>query len=99
MISRMQLPREMYGKGGLTSLREARTVLERHAPRGEFLAYINSREANVLKKMGGAGRDINNTGVPSFIFKAIGKAIKSITKSPIGKIEWLSWVWLRRWRK
>ena len=45
----MQLPREMYGNGGLTSLREARTVLERHAPIGEFLAYINSDEAALLK--------------------------------------------------
>jgi hypothetical protein len=76
----------MMATGGLTNLEQARQMLQNKAPSGEFLAYINSREANVLKKMGGAGRDINNTGVPSFIFKAIGKAIKSITKSPIGKI-------------
>jgi hypothetical protein len=76
----------MMATGGLTNLEQARQMLQNKAPSGEFLAYINSREANVLKKMGGAGRDINNTGVPSFIFKAIGKAIKSITKSSIGKI-------------
>jgi hypothetical protein len=76
----------MMATGGLTNLEQARQMLQNKAPSGEFLAYINSREANVLKKMGGAGRDINNTGVPSFIFKAIGKAIKSVFKSDIGKI-------------
>jgi hypothetical protein len=76
----------MMATGGLTNLEQARQMLQNKAPSGEFLAYINSREADVLKKMGGAGRDINNTGVPSFIFKAIGKAIKSIAKSDIGRI-------------
>ena len=66
MISRMQLPREMYGKGGLTSLREARTVLERHAPRGEFLAYINSDEAALLKSRGGSGEVVNESGIKSY---------------------------------
>jgi hypothetical protein len=76
----------MMATGGLTNLEQAKQMLQDKAPKGEFLAYINSREASVLKRMGGAGRDINNTGVPSFIFKAIGKAIKSISKSTIGKI-------------
>jgi len=76
----------MMATGGLTNLEQARQMLQNKAPSGEFLAYINSREADILKRMGGAGRDINNTGVPSFIFKAIGKAIKSIAKSDIGKI-------------
>lgn len=31
MISNMQYPREMYGKGGLTSLKEARNLLEKYA--------------------------------------------------------------------
>jgi hypothetical protein len=76
----------MMATGGLTNLEQARQMLQNKAPSGEFLAYINSREADVLKRMGGAGRDINNTGVPSFIFKSIGKAIKSVFKSDIGKI-------------
>jgi hypothetical protein len=76
----------MMATGGLTNLEQARQMLQNKAPSGEFLAYINPQEAAVLKRMGGAGRDINNTGVPSFIFKAIGKAIKSIAKSDIGKI-------------
>ncbi len=76
MISRMQLPREMYGKGGLTSLREARTVLERHAPRGEFLAYINSDEAALLKSRGGSGEVVNESGIKSYgIIKKIFKPI------------------------
>ena len=82
MISRMQLPREMYGKGGLTSLREARTVLERHAPMGEFLAYINSDEAALLKSRGGSGEIVNESGIRSYGFK---KFFKSVTK-PIAKV-------------
>jgi len=81
MISNMQYPREMYGKGGLTSLREARNLLEKHALPGESLAYINDEEARFLKYMGGAGIPINSSGVPSY-FK---KFVKKITK-PIAKI-------------
>jgi len=76
----------MMATGGLTNLEQARQMLQNKAPGGEFLAYINPQEAAVLKKMGGAGRDINNTGIPSFIFKEIGKVVKSVFKSDIGKI-------------
>ena len=51
MISNMQYPREMYGKGGLTSLKEARNLLEKYALPGESLAYINDEEAKFLKYM------------------------------------------------
>ena len=83
MISRMQLPREMYGKGGLTSLREARTVLERHAPPGEFLAYINSDEAALLKSRGGSGEVANESGIKSYgLIKTFNKLIpKEITRT------------------
>ena len=81
MISNMQYPREMYGKGGLTSLREARNLLEKYALPGESLAYINEEEAKFLKYMGGAGIPVNSSGVPSY-FK---KIFKSITK-PIAKV-------------
>ena len=81
MISNMQYPREMYGKGGLTSLREARNLLEKYALPGESLAYINDEEARFLKYMGGAGIPVNSSGVPSY-FK---KIFKSITK-PIAKV-------------
>jgi len=81
MISNMQYPREMYGKGGLTSLREARNLLEKYALPGESLAYINDEESKFLKYMGGAGIPVNSSGVPSY-FK---KAFKKITK-PIAKV-------------
>ena len=83
MISRMQLPREMYGNGGLTSLREARTVLERHAPRGEFLAYINSDEAALLKSRGGSGEVANESGIKSYgLRRRLSKLIpKEVTRT------------------
>jgi hypothetical protein len=83
MISNMQYPREMYGKGGLTSLREARSVLERHAPKGEFLAYINSDEAALLKNRGGSGEVVNESGIKSYsLRRRLSKLIpKEITRT------------------
>jgi hypothetical protein len=88
MISRMQLPREMYGNGGLTSLREARSILERHAPTGEFLAYINSDEAALLKSRGGSGEVANESGIKSYgflkkIFKPVAKVLDKIVPNEI----------------
>jgi hypothetical protein len=37
------------------------------APKGEKLAYINNREAELLKRMGGAGKNINETGIESYL--------------------------------
>jgi len=83
MISNMQYPREMYGRGGLTSLREARSVLERHAPKGEFLAYINSDEAALLKNRGGSGEVANESGIKSYgLRKFVSKLIpKEVTRA------------------
>ena len=83
MISNMQYPREMYGKGGLTSLREARNLLEKYALPGETLAYINNDEAKYLRYMGGAGIPINSSGIPSYfslkkIFKPVAKLLNNI---------------------
>jgi alkylhydroperoxidase/carboxymuconolactone decarboxylase family protein YurZ len=83
MISNMQYPREMYGKGGLTSLKEARNLLEKYALPGESLAYINDEESKFLKYMGGAGIPVNSSGVPSY-FKPK-RIFKSITK-PVAKV-------------
>ena len=38
--------------------------LNDRAPKGEFLAYINKKEAAMLKKAGGSGKHVN--GIPSF---------------------------------
>mgnify|MGYP003635451032 FL=1 len=43
---------------------KAITYLKNKAPKGEFLAYINKKEAAMLKKAGGSGELVN--GIPSF---------------------------------
>ena len=51
--------------GGSTndiSLQEAKDM----APKGEFLAYINKKEAKMLKDAGGSGI-MTNAGIPSFV--------------------------------
>jgi hypothetical protein len=86
-----------YAEGGISNVDRAREMLQRRAPDGEFLAYINPEEAGILKALGGAGQDINATGVPSFfvkkVFKAAKSAVKGVTSavkkvasSPIGQI-------------
>ena len=45
---------------------EAKKLLEEHAPKGEFLAYINKDEAQVLKNLGGSGKIVEATQIPSF---------------------------------
>ena len=47
-------------------LLEAKKLLEAHAPKGEFLAYINKDEAQVLKNLGGSGRIVEATQIPSY---------------------------------
>jgi len=86
-----------YAEGGISNVDRARKMLQKRAPDGEFLAYINPEEAGILKALGGAGQDINATGVPSFFVKKVFKAaksvvkgaanaVKSVAKSPIGRI-------------
>ena len=74
-----------YEDGGITTLEEAK----RMAPPGESLAYINDDEAALLKSLGGAGEDVNGTGIKSYfikkIFRGAKKAVKKIVKSPLGK--------------
>jgi hypothetical protein len=86
----MQQEPMMMAEGGLTSIDRARDMLQRRAPSGEFLAYINPQEAGILRSMGGAGQDVNVRGVPSFFIKkavkSVVKAVKSVAKSPIGQI-------------
>lgn len=50
---------DSYGNENIT-LEE----LEKKAPEGEFVAYINSKEAKMLKDAGGSGKLVN--GIPSF---------------------------------
>ena len=84
-ISRPQINRQLRKDGGILTIDDAR----RMAPPGEDLAYINPEEAALLKSLGGAGEDINGTGIKSYFFKKIfkkaKKAVKKVVKSPIGK--------------
>jgi len=44
----------------------AKKILNKHAPKGEFLAYINKREEKLLKQYGGAGLEVKKTKIKSF---------------------------------
>jgi hypothetical protein len=57
-------------------IKVAKKILNKHAPKGEFLAYINKREEKLLKQYGGAGLPIKKTKIKSFfsiggVFKAV----------------------------
>ena len=84
-ISRPQINRQLRKDGGILTLDDARKM----APPGEDLAYINKDEAALLKSLGGAGEDINGTGIKSYfikkIFRKAKKAVKKVVKSPLGK--------------
>ena len=57
--------------------------LKKKAPKGEFLAYINKDEANLLKKLGGSGKLVN--GIPSFIGSDVATDPDSSGKTGPGK--------------
>ncbi len=84
-ISRPQISRQLRKDGGILTIDDAR----RMAPPGEDLAYINKDEAALLKSLGGAGEDINGTGIKSYflkkVFRKAKKAVKKVVKSPVGK--------------
>jgi hypothetical protein len=56
-----------YASPSSTRAQKATQLLNEMAPKGEKLAYINNREAELLKRMGGAGVDINKTGIKSYV--------------------------------
>ena len=60
-ITRAQIARQLLAQGGV-SLNDAKTM----APKGEFLAYINPKEAQMLKDAGGSGI-MTPMGIPSFV--------------------------------
>jgi hypothetical protein len=53
----------------------ATQLLNEMAPKGEKLAYINNREAELLKRMGGAGKNINETGIKSYYYDEVGQTM------------------------
>ena len=60
-------------------IKEAKQLLEQYAPKGEFLAYINEKEARILKAYGGAGKPIEQTDIPSFLAPIIFPLIMAIS--------------------
>ncbi len=57
----------------ITRAQTAKRLLNSIAPKGEKLAYINDKEAKLFKKMGGAGIDVNGTGIKSYVDFGSGK--------------------------
>ena len=84
-ITRSDMQRQLYKEGGILTLEDAKKM----APPGESLAYINPEEAALLKSLGGAGEDVNGTGIKSYFikkaFKKAKKTVSKVLKSPIGK--------------
>lgn len=52
-------------------LREAAELLNSQAPEGEEVAYINKKEADLLKELGGAGVPVNSSGVKSYFLQEL----------------------------
>ena len=57
----------MTKSNGIASLKQAAKLLNKHAPDGESLAYINPEEAKLLRSHGGSGIQTLSTGVPSYL--------------------------------
>jgi hypothetical protein len=80
-------PMGMAG-GGLASVA---SYLSSQGRNGDsMLAHITPEEAALLKRRGGSGTINPVTGLPEFflkkIFKSIGKTVKKVLKSPVGRI-------------
>jgi hypothetical protein len=63
-------------------LKQAASLLNSAAPQGESLAYINSKEAEMLKDAGGAGEPVNSSGVPSYFLNKLFGGGKEPPKMP-----------------
>ena len=68
---------------------EAKKLLEQYAPKGEFLAYINKDEEQILKNLGGSGEKVKETGIPSFnpLYIVAGMMAVSAGMSYMGSIQ------------
>ena len=49
----------------------AKKILNKKAPKNEFIAYINKHEELKLKKWGGSGQRTHKTGIKSFFLDRI----------------------------
>jgi hypothetical protein len=91
----MMPPPQNFARGGIAEA--ARLVASQGRNGDTMLAHITPSEMRLLKSRGGSGTINPATGLPEFflkkIFKAVGKtftrvgkAIKSVLKSPIGRM-------------
>jgi hypothetical protein len=94
----------------MTRAQIATQLLNEMAPKGEKLAYINNREAELLKRMGGAGKNINETGIKSYYYDEVGQTMggtgfqdtSSLTGAAVMvevavMIIFHSQLWLKKW--
>ncbi len=70
----------MYNWFDRLLIKVAKKILNRYAPKDEFIAYINKKEEEYLKKIGGYGKPINDTEIKSF-FGGFGGIVKAVTKA------------------
>lgn len=80
-----------FARGGIAEA--ARLVASQGRNGDTMLAHITPSEARLLRSRGGSGTINPETGLPEYFLKAIGrffsgvaKTVKSILKSPIGRI-------------
>lgn len=85
LLARMQQAGQQgFAKGGLA--RAAKQLAAQGRGGDTMLAHINPKEAEVLRRMGGAGTVNPNTGLHEFkggVFKAVGKIVKSVAKAVV----------------
>ena len=75
----------MTKSNGIKSLKQAAKLLNKHALDGESLAYINKKEAGILKLLGGAGKTVNESGVPSYFWDDLWKGVKKVGSNILGR--------------
>ena len=66
--------RQITSVGG--DIRKIARLLQKKAPPGHMLAYINQEEADLLKERGGSGKPYSDTGIPSFDEEGEGDAYR-----------------------
>jgi len=74
-----QRRRAQMSSGGISQLKKAQNLLNKNAPTGESLAFINPQEADLLKSAGGSGI-MTASGVPSYLSLSDLNPIKAIKK-------------------
>lgn len=77
-----------FARGGIAQA--ARRVARAGRNGDTMLAHVTPREAQMLKRRGGAGSINPRTGLPEFflkkLFKSVGRALKKVFSNPIGRI-------------